>query len=436
MTKQKYSNQVNQGVDINEYRLTYIDAQSKGLKIWLNGILAELEKIPGEIEWQPSVKNMAQVIEEDGVVRMYVQQMLEQSHGRTRFSNPDEPGKITTIDRLLDTVNHIITHAPKFVYSPDDTSITSAYTFPLSSLFNEMMATNAGEEAFRNAAFNGALNQVLNAWCHYLDSEASTYVLNKKDGWLSPQGQEYTDLNNYVTEPQDSHLGFTSYNDFFHRKIKPELRPIASPDDSKVIVSPSDGTIYQTVTNIQRFTDFWAKGQTYSLSNILNNDHDYIPYYEGGTIIQTFLSGNDYHRVHAPVTGTVVKKELVPALTFSQRNSEKDEGAGTESLGYEASVNTRALLYIEADDPAIGTVCVIPIGITEISSIRFYDGIDCGKKVTKGEELGYFSYGGSTLCTLFKAGVIKHFVSEPGTSNNDQQAGSRIKVNAQIATAN
>ncbi|NRB25573.1 phosphatidylserine decarboxylase family protein [Shewanella sp.] len=426
-----------ESVNITNYRREYTESQRRGVKTWLTDILNELKISDQTIEYQASIQKMSDLINRDAVVRMYLTKMLEQSHGNTRFDTEDESGLITTIDTLLLVMNYIVTRAPNFVYDEKNPDLTGAYTFPLSSLFTEMMATEAGESAFRNAAFNNALTEVLQAWCDYLDSDASTSVLNhEKNGWLSAQGQEYTELYKFVTEPGHPHLGFTSYNDFFHRKIKEELRPIASPADPKVIASPNDGTVYKIASNIEKSTDFWAKGQTYSLANILNNDADYVNHFTGGNMVQTFLSGNDYHRFHSPIDGTVEKVEVVQGLTFSQRSSEKEPGAGTESLGYEAAVNTRGLLYIRSNDKTLGTVCIIPIGITEISSVRFGDHIKPGYQVTKGEEVGHFSYGGSTLCLLFQPGAIKNFVVEPTESQSGAQAGSVVKVNAQIATAN
>lgn len=410
-------------------RTAYNQNQRKCVNIWLNTILEELENITEAAQLEPSVEIMRKLLETDGIARMYVTQMLEQSGGETRG---DVFGKITTIDKLLEVINYIITRAPK--YNPDPL-LTGADTFPLSSLFTEMMATEAGESAFRNEAFNDTMTGVLQAWCDYLDSEESTNVLNEGEyGWLSPSAQRYTDLEIFVVPDRCApHFGFKSYNAFFHREIKPELRPISAVEDKKVIVSPNDGTIYQIATNIQKSTDFWAKGQAYSLINILNNS-PYVDDFVGGDMVQTFLSGNDYHRFHAPIAGTVVRTEIVQGLTFSQRSSEKEPGAGTESLGYEASVNTRGLVYIKSDEESIGTVCVIPIGITEISSVKF--GIKEGDKVKKGEELGRFSYGGSTLCLLFQPNVIKNFIVEPRQNpKSANQAESVVKVNAQIATA-
>lgn len=402
----------------------------RNIKIWLSQFL---DTVDDNESFKPSIVRMQQVIERNGVVRMYLSQMLEESDGETRG---EMFGRIKSIDHLLKVLNRIISSAP--IYSPDP-ELTSAYTFPMSSLFTEMMATDAGENAFRNEEFNNAMTGVLQEWCDYLDSEESRSVLNEtKNGWLSESAQQYTDLKDFVIPDKNApHFGFESYNAFFHREIRPELRPLPATDDPNVITSPNDGTLYQVATNIQRTTEFWAKGQTYSLLNILNNNKQYTEAFEGGDIVQTFLSGNNYHRFHSPVNGTVEHIEIVQGLTFSQRSSEKEPGAGTESLGYEAAVNTRGIIYIRSDNESVGLVCVIPIGITEISSIRFNESLKAGDKVKKGEEIGRFSYGGSTLCILFQKDVIeKYEFTSTGTSTGDQQKNldQVVFVNAAMAT--
>jgi phosphatidylserine decarboxylase len=79
------------------------------------------------------------------------------------------------------------------------------------------------------------------------------------------------------------------------------------------------------------------------------------------------------------------------------------------SEGYIAHVQTRAIFFIDADDPGIGLVCVMPIGMVEISSCIIADQIKPGKRIEKGEEIGYFQFGGSTHCVIFRPGVIKEF---------------------------
>ena len=79
------------------------------------------------------------------------------------------------------------------------------------------------------------------------------------------------------------------------------------------------------------------------------------------------------------------------------------------SEGYLTNVETRALIYIKADNPKIGTVCVMPVGMVEISSCNIGKNIKPGVRVKKGDELGYFAFGGSTHCLIFEPNVIKKF---------------------------
>jgi phosphatidylserine decarboxylase len=226
--------------------------------------------------------------------------------------------------------------------------------------------------------------------------------------------------------------GFTSWNDFFHRQIKPEKRPVSSPNDPNVIVSANDGHVYNFAANVQKYDTFWAKGQRYSLGDMLNRQHldRFIKDGVGADVIQSFLSGNDYHRFVAPITGTVIEPQTVPGLMFSNAESAGfDPGAGVLSQGYEVAVNTRGLVFIESPEKSIGMVCVIPIGITEVSSITLK--VKDKQEVKKGDELGYFSFGGSTLCMVFQPGVIDYYtLRAPWTG--DLNAGPQGSINSAI----
>jgi phosphatidylserine decarboxylase len=164
-------------------------------------------------------------------------------------------------------------------------------------------------------------------------------------------------------------------------------------------------------------------------------DHSaYTDSFVGGDVFQSFLSGADYHRWRSPIDGVVKEARVVNGLMFSELASEGyDSSAGTKSQGYEASVNTRGLVFIQSDDPAIGMVCVIPIGITEISSVSIQ--VKAGQRVKKGDELGYFSYGGSSMALVFQPGAIRKFtVTLP--EGESEKSRPTLKVNGQIAIAN
>jgi len=94
-----------------------------------------------------------------------------------------------------------------------------------------------------------------------------------------------------------------------------------------------------------------------------------------------------------------------------------------DSQGYIAHTATRALIYIRADNPKIGLMCVIPIGIAEVSSCIIDKKIKPGYKIEKGEELGYFQFGGSTHCLVFRKDVIKKFTVKV---NDDIKMGQHI----------
>jgi phosphatidylserine decarboxylase len=91
--------------------------------------------------------------------------------------------------------------------------------------------TTAGEALFRLDAFNDALRKILAEWCTVLHSLAGRSQLTTEPGsWLSEPAVEELRLNDLVThkERDPVHWGFTSWNDVFHRQIKPGLRPAGS----------------------------------------------------------------------------------------------------------------------------------------------------------------------------------------------------------------
>jgi phosphatidylserine decarboxylase len=374
--------------------------------------------------WQrhAPVAALAALIEENGVVRMYVDQMIHEV--------PPAHRVIESIPELLDALDLIITSAPLFEADPKKRNF-----FPMSSLFVYMMMTPAGEGAFRNDPFNDAIRSILKAWCQYLDGPESCSVLNTgPTGWLSPPAYALNRLDEFeIPDRSAPHWGFTSFNAYFHRQIKPAERPVDAPHDPKVIVSANDGTVYKIAREVKALDRFWLKGQPYSLANMLANS-PYLPRFVGGDVFQSFLSGADYHRFRAPVAGVVRHAAVVDGLMFSDAESAgEDPTAGTYSQGYEASVNTRGLVFIESDDPTVGMVCAIPVGITEISSISL--SVKAGDRVEKGSELGSFSYGGSSLCLVFQRGAIDHFTVAAPPPGGNPDDGPKIEVNARIAVA-
>ena len=143
---------------------------------------------------------------------------------------------------------------------------------------------------------------------------------------------------------------------------------------------------------------------------MLNGEKKYVDKFTGGDVYQAFLNPFNYHRWHSPINGTIEKAYVKNGLYFTQVNAlGEDPNDQEQSEAYLTNVETRALIYIKADNKKIGTICIMPVGMVEISSCNINKNIKPGHKVKKGDELGFFAYGGSTHCLIFEPNVIKKF---------------------------
>src|ERR1017187_147517 len=154
------------------------------------------------------------------------------------------------------------------------------------------------------------------------------------------------------------------------------------------------------------------------------------PLFIGGTVYQAYLSPLSYHRWHSPVSGTVRKAYVRDGTYYSEAPSEGFDPAGpNDSQGYITAVATRAFILIEADNLDISLMCVMPVGMAEVSTCQLtvYE----GQHVGKGDQIGMFHFGGSTHCLIFRPGVnleFDHHGQTPGLHSKD------IPVNSRIAT--
>ncbi len=366
------------------------------------------------------IQELNGLLRRDPMVGMYALQMLEQVPGPHRV--------VSDIPALLMALQLLSTRAPAFHAEPQ-----RANFFPASTLFVHMMMTPAGQVLFRMDAFNDCLRAILKSWCLHLDSPQSRNVLHTEDGgWLSAPSWACNHLDEYLIPDRTTlHWGFVSFNAFFNRQIKRECRPIAEPRNDRIIVSPNDGTLYKVAREVKSTDRFWVKSQPYSLKHMLAGDSLFRRFL-GGTVYQSFLDGRNYHRFWSPIAGSVKKIVHIEGLMFSNAEAAgADLTAGTYSQGYMSCVNTRTLVFLESTNPAIGMVCLMAIGISEVSSISM--SVRKGQRLEKGDEIGRFSYGGSSICLLFEPGVIRDFAidvrdtgTEVGTRGAALRAGQSI----------
>jgi phosphatidylserine decarboxylase len=183
---------------------------------------------------------------------------------------------------------------------------------------------------------------------------------------------------------------------------------------------------------------FWLKAQPYSLRHMLSGH--FVDRFSGGTVYQAFLSAKQYHRWHSPVTGIIRKMDLVPGTYYAEAAAEGFDPAGpNDSQGYIAHIATRALIFIEADNPAIGLLCIVLIGMAEVSSCMLVrsqgEPLQEGQRVKKGDQIGYFQFGGSTHCLVFRPGVIAEFAMQAIPQGENGARSAVVKVNSFLAKA-
>ena len=394
------------------------------LEAWLAGHRMRVQARGEQVALHPAVAEFQELIDSDPVVHMYVHQMIAQVPRR----KPYRRYRLESAEQLMRLINSVLTVAPEF---GDNAVIT-----PLGALLDWTMGTPAGFAAFRDRRINAALKKILTVWCGFHDSADSLFVINDSPtGWKCAAAQRAVGIEQFEYDPSDEHWGFTSWNDFFTRRFKDGERPVTFPDDDKVIVNACESTPYRLATGVKRRDWFWLKSQRYSLADMLAND-DSVDEFVGVTVYQAYQSAMDYHRWHSPVAVTIFRAFFGTGSCFCVAVSVDcvvvDPPA---SQPYLAHVAVRAIILIEADDPVIGLVAFVAIGMGEVSSCVIDEKVTPGYHVAKGEELGYFQFGGSTHCLVFRPGAIAGFAltAIPQPYHPD---ASQVLVRSQLAVAN
>ncbi|HTI70605.1 MAG TPA: phosphatidylserine decarboxylase family protein [Candidatus Limnocylindria bacterium] len=401
----------------------WLPSDQATLEKWLGHLIAETEKENKPL--LPVIQEFKDLIEGDPEIYMLFHQMLAQVPHRPPYNkNPAGGPQVRDYRLMLQLINQIMTKAPEY-------NSTELVGFPINAIFDWSMGTSAGFAAFLNDKVNRQLKRILNEWGIFLGSADSCAVLNKdpKTGWFGRDAQAKMPHfdQEFICDPQAPHHGFKSWDDFFTREFRPGVRPVASPEDDSVIVNACESAPYRIAHGVKRRDHFWIKAQPYSLEHMMAGN----PLYEqfvGGTIYQAFLSALSYHRWHSPVSGRIVSADVLEGTYYSETPAEGfDPGGPNNSQGYITEVAARALIYIQADNPDIGLICVMPVGMAEVSScqITVYE----GQHVKKGDQLGMFHFGGSTHCVFYGPKVKLEFDmhgQKPGLNSNNINVLSRI----------
>jgi phosphatidylserine decarboxylase len=169
------------------------------------------------------------------------------------------------------------------------------------------------------------------------------------------------------------------------------------------------------------------KGLRWSLHQLLAGS-PHADRFAGGVVTHVALRTFDYHRCHAPAAGTVLEARVIQGRAWLDVKVEEasDEGGierrieAVEGTGYQF-LQTRGLVV---QDTGAGLVACLPVGMAQVASVVIT--AEVGAVLRKGEEMGYFQFGGSDFVMVFEAACRVRLAGTPGESFRQGQEIGRM----------
>lgn len=273
--------------------------------------------------------------------------------------------------------------------------------------------------------FTGGLGRSVGLSSAMLKSFRALSVKRGKK-WGAPESKSeipaFVQLHNLnLDEVEKPVKDYASMNEFFARRLRDGARPIEGKADPAVAVSPADCrlTVWPTIMDA---TEIWIKGDKFTIENLLGPRAELASQFFDGSLVIARLAPQDYHRWHIPVDGRIVRKTDIDGELLTVNPIAINQNVNVYTM------NKRAI--VEIDSPTFGLVVLIPVGATMVGSIQYLKGEG---PVTKGEEHGYFEFGGSTVLLLFQRGKINF--DEDLVKNSKRKLETLVRVNTRIGAA-
>ncbi|MHA7880394.1 MAG: archaetidylserine decarboxylase [Saccharospirillum sp.] len=226
---------------------------------------------------------------------------------------------------------------------------------------------------------------------------------------------------------RESLSDYRTFNDFFTRALKPDARPF--PASATAVACPVDGAVSQ-IGRIDGGRIFQAKGQSFTAAELLGGDTEQASAYTQGAFATLYLSPKDYHRIHMPCAGKLVRTTFVPGRLFSvnavtaarvPRLFARNERLVCEfetQRGRMIMVLVGAMIVASIETTWAGVVAPWRKGIVR----HHYNEPDL--TLGRGEEMGRFRLG-STVILMFPEGAT--------TWASDLAAGNRVRLGQTLA---
>jgi len=293
-----------------------------------------------------------------------------------------------------------------------------------------LVNTRSGLLLANHDVFKPWFREFLNFHGDWINSTSSTGTLKE---WAADKGTGAHPFK--ITDYVVPEGGFKSFNQFFLRNLKGGERPMCpakSADD--VIVAPCDGGVFyldRGNTGIPANDyDLPGKSDRFDLEDALPG---YGKVFEGGPLLDILLWFTDYHHFHAPVSGKVIHQGLYRGsynydfgdfdpndFYAPQRPSDSDKVGWYEKLGK----HQRYVWIIKTE--SFGLVAMVAIGFWGVGSIINH--IEEGATIERGQYMGHFGYGGSSIVLAFEPGLdIKFQVGKDPVQGPDYPTLMKVR---------
>lgn len=207
-------------------------------------------------------------------------------------------------------------------------------------------------------------------------------------------------------------FAYGSFNEFFTRALRADARPITRSENT--VLSPVDGTISQ-LGHLDGTQILQAKGRSYSLEALLAKSDDWARRLAGGAFATLYLAPYNYHRIHMPLTGTLVAAWYVPGRLFSVN------AAAAATVDRLFARNERVICVFENGPLTFAMVLVGALFVGSMTTVWHgdvtprrprrpatlpTDAPPAARRLEQGEEMGRFNMG-STVILLFPPGFAQ-----------------------------
>ncbi|KAJ4390114.1 hypothetical protein N0V93_007587 [Gnomoniopsis smithogilvyi] len=220
---------------------------------------------------------------------------------------------------------------------------------------------------------------------------------------------------------------YKTFNEFFGRELRPDARPIDEPGNDKVVSCVADCRL-TTYPTIDLATKYWIKGYGFTLEKLLGSA-ELASQFDGGSIAIQRLAPQDYHRWHSPSDGSVLAINEIPGALYTV-NPQAINEEGTMDVFCE---NKRSVMIFKRSSTG-NPIAIIAVGAMLVGSIKYNPGVEVGATVNRGQTLGAFYYGGSTVITVFPKGEVV-FDEDLVRNSTEQKCETLMKVGWRIGAS-